>query len=162
MCAHRAHTSVKRAPGRENVRKFELTWNPLSFCFFGSAFYQPRFSLKARSHMPTRLTLPYPTRWSGTVHSHPKQRGMSHIVVVTGYAGLRCPVDLRIMSQVSRQIAVLQPSGRGVRGVPYPDWTSKLPTIGSLIFNISRFTTRRASCTNGPDCCWNPPVTYPE
>ena len=42
---------------------------------------------------------------------------------------------------------VLQPSGRVVKGVPYPDWISRLPTIGSLILNISSFTTRRISRT---------------
>ena len=30
------------------------------------------------------------------------------------------------------------------------------PTIGSLIFNISCFTTRRISRRNAPDCCCNP------
>ena len=35
-------------------------------------------SLKARSHIPTRLLLVHPTRWSETNQSTPKWRGMSH------------------------------------------------------------------------------------
>ena len=31
-----------------------------------------------------------------------------------------------------------------------------VPTIGSLILNISSSTTRRISCTNSPDYCCNP------
>ena len=73
-------------------------------------------SLKARSHIPTRLSLAQRTRWSQTVQLYPNYLGMSHTMT--------------------------RPSDRCRTRRLYQYLPIEILTVVLLILNISRFTTR--------------------
>ena len=82
-------------------------------------------SFKARSHIPTRLSLALPTRWSQTVQLYPNYLGMSHTTT---------RLSDRYRTRKLYQYLFIE-----------------ILTVGLLILNISRFTTQQISLTNAPD-----------